>query len=354
MINLRYHIVSITAVFLALGIGVALGGTFLDQATVDVLNRNIRNAEERISETNAENRLLEQQLREAEARDEALTTVGAPYLVPDQLTGRPVLLVAAPGVDQDEVEGLLTLLAESGADVQGTLELRDSLLLADDVDAELAAAVGLVEPGPAQLRSVAHARLRSALLAAGSVDVAAIDDEEGSDDAEGVPGQDEEGTEDPVVVEVETEPIAQAEVLRVLLERDYVDFVEPPDVDRDDAEVLTQTGHRYVFVGGADLTDEQNELLLGLLPETDADGRLAATVTSPTQRVVEGEEPPSPTIVARVRTDDARRDLYSTVDELDTFAGLVAILQTLVQMDEAAPDHYGQGEGASAVLPPGS
>ena len=31
MINLRYHIVSITAVFLALGIGTALGGTFLDR-----------------------------------------------------------------------------------------------------------------------------------------------------------------------------------------------------------------------------------------------------------------------------------------------------------------------------------
>lgn len=339
MINLRYHIVSITAVFLALGIGVALGGTFLDQATVDVLNRNIRNAEERISETNAENRLLEQQLREAEARDEALTTVGAPYLVPDQLTDRPVLLVAAPGVEQDEVEGLLGLLAQSGADVQGTLELRDALLLTDDVDAELATSVGLVEPGIDQLRAVTHARLREALLAAGSVEPTPID-------AEGESEGDGEGA-------AVTEPIGQAEVLRVLLERDYVDFVEPPDLDRDDAEVLTQTGHRYVFVGGADLTDEQNELLLGLLPDTEADGRLAATVTSPTQRVAEGEEPPSPTIVARVRTDEARRALYSTVDELDTFAGLVAIVQTLVQMDVAAPDHFGQGEGATAVLPPG-
>ena len=35
MINLRYHIVSITAVFLALGIGLTLGSTFLDRVTVD-------------------------------------------------------------------------------------------------------------------------------------------------------------------------------------------------------------------------------------------------------------------------------------------------------------------------------
>jgi hypothetical protein len=33
MINLRYHIVSITAVFLALGIGLAFGAAFIDRAT---------------------------------------------------------------------------------------------------------------------------------------------------------------------------------------------------------------------------------------------------------------------------------------------------------------------------------
>ena len=38
MINLRYHIVSLTAVFLAIGIGLTLGSTFLDRATVDNLN----------------------------------------------------------------------------------------------------------------------------------------------------------------------------------------------------------------------------------------------------------------------------------------------------------------------------
>ena len=53
MINIRYHIVSITAVFLALGIGVALGSTFLDRVTVNVLDDQISSAENRIRETNA-------------------------------------------------------------------------------------------------------------------------------------------------------------------------------------------------------------------------------------------------------------------------------------------------------------
>ena len=51
MINIRYHIVSITAVFLALGIGVAMGSTFLGKATVDQLKTQISKAEKRIDAT---------------------------------------------------------------------------------------------------------------------------------------------------------------------------------------------------------------------------------------------------------------------------------------------------------------
>ena len=45
MINLRYHIVSIVAVFLALGIGVALGSSFVDGFVVETLRRNVDSLE---------------------------------------------------------------------------------------------------------------------------------------------------------------------------------------------------------------------------------------------------------------------------------------------------------------------
>ncbi|HET7720262.1 MAG TPA: copper transporter, partial [Acidimicrobiales bacterium] len=38
MINLRYHIVSLVAVFLALGLGIVMGTTVIDRVTVDALN----------------------------------------------------------------------------------------------------------------------------------------------------------------------------------------------------------------------------------------------------------------------------------------------------------------------------
>ena len=41
MINLRYHIVSIVAVFLALGIGLALGSTFVDSILVNELKDQV-------------------------------------------------------------------------------------------------------------------------------------------------------------------------------------------------------------------------------------------------------------------------------------------------------------------------
>ena len=69
MINLRYHIVSLTAVFLALAIGVLLGGTYLDKYTVDQLDQSITNAEERIRETRAENDRLRGEVGDAQARN---------------------------------------------------------------------------------------------------------------------------------------------------------------------------------------------------------------------------------------------------------------------------------------------
>ena len=105
MINFRYHIVSITAVFLALGIGTILGSTFLDRYTVDQLDRNIRSAEERIDDTEAENRRLEERLDASTARDLAMIAASEVYFG-GLLTDRPVLIVAAPGVEQGTLDAV--------------------------------------------------------------------------------------------------------------------------------------------------------------------------------------------------------------------------------------------------------
>ena len=67
MINLRYHIVSITAVFLALGIGITMGSTFLGRGALERIDQNVKNAQEQVRRTNKENADLKREA-ELEAR----------------------------------------------------------------------------------------------------------------------------------------------------------------------------------------------------------------------------------------------------------------------------------------------
>lgn len=144
MINLRYHIVSLTAVFLALGIGVMLGGTYLDKYTVDQLDKNIATAERRISEVRADNRGLQSDVDAAEARELALLADGSSRLLGGELTDVPVLIVLGPGVNNTADDGVRLVLTQAGADVRGSLVLRDRMLFdSDEVDRPLAEALGI-------------------------------------------------------------------------------------------------------------------------------------------------------------------------------------------------------------------
>lgn len=343
MINIRYHIVSITAVFLALGIGVALGSTFLDRATVDVLDRNIRSAEQRIKATNAENERLSQQVRDARERDTSLTVVGGPELFADRLTDQPVLVVAAPGVDSGDLAALSTTLRNSGADLRGTLQLRDKLALTGDPDAGLADDLGLTDPTSDELRAEVQQRLTAALAAA--ADPTALPGAGGTDGTAVTPTSSTTTTTAPASPDG-----AQPEIITVLADRDYVRLVPGPDADKGDP-ILEAPGYRYVFVGAPDLEVAQNDVLLALLPASEDEPALPATVVSATQVAPTDGTVLTPTVVARVRETDGLKDRYNTVDQVDAFAGLVATVLTLEHQGEVAPGHYGQADGASAVLP---
>jgi hypothetical protein len=398
MINIRYHIVSITAIFLALGIGTLLGSTFLDRATVDQLDRNIRNAEGRINETQAANADLEERLDEANARDLALIEASE-TLLDGQLTDRPVLLVVAPGVDRGSLDTLRRILANADADLRGSLTLRDDLAFADGVDGELAAALDLDEDDPEAAREEVNDLLLEAMVAAGApADPEPGDDEEpGPGDEEPdagttstepgatttvpgaptvpgdttttapgpttVPGDtttstttttapedgaegEEEGTEDPALPDG-----SQPEVLSALIEAELVGL-DPGPEDTPDDPVLERTGYQYVFVTQPGLDEEADELLLDLLPSEQTDPPLPAVVVSAT--VPDGgTEDVGDTAVAQIRGDSARSGLYDTVDDIDRYLGLTSVVTILRSDAGTAAGHYGQGEGATALAPSG-
>ena len=145
MINLRYHIVSIAAVFLALAIGLALGSTFVDsvlvsnlESRVDQLQADTESAIERQAEAEAELGVAEA------ARDAALASVAQarsvrfevedlvrPYLPQGRLSGTTTLIVAPETTDQAEVAAIRARLDATDARHGGVLWLSDDLRLHD-------------------------------------------------------------------------------------------------------------------------------------------------------------------------------------------------------------------------------
>ncbi len=116
MITFRYHIVSIVSVFLALAVGVALGGgplkgevdnTLVEQVKTDRAAKADLTAQ--IAGLRASNTFT----------DEFATTVAA-TLVGTTLKGRTVTLVVLPTAAQADVKGAAELIGVAGGTVGGT------------------------------------------------------------------------------------------------------------------------------------------------------------------------------------------------------------------------------------------
>jgi hypothetical protein len=134
VIDFRYHIVSLIAVFLALALGLFLGSTSL-QSTV---TRNLRHQADTVTSNNkhleAKNRLLSGQLGD----EHAFTSAAEPYAVQGQLAGETVALVSAPGVSSGDRKNLETTLQLAGATVSSDVQLQ-SAYFDPTQDAELGA-----------------------------------------------------------------------------------------------------------------------------------------------------------------------------------------------------------------------
>ena len=115
MIDFRYHLVSIVAIFLALAVGLVVGATTLTGPTETALSK----AEHDLSQANA---TLNQQLK----ADQAFAQASSARLLPGLLTGRKVVLIVPPGTDAGMVTGVATALQQAGATVTGKVTLQPS------------------------------------------------------------------------------------------------------------------------------------------------------------------------------------------------------------------------------------
>ncbi|MGH3159565.1 MAG: copper transporter, partial [Streptosporangiaceae bacterium] len=145
MINFRYHVVSIVAVFLALAIGLVLGATELQGASINVLTRTSNSLSSDLNAAHAQNALLQQQL----TADQGFAQDGEARLLDGLLTGQRVVVVAAPGAPGAVVNGVTTAVRQAGASVTGQVNLAPKLLDASQSNQTFMSALvqQLVQPG---------------------------------------------------------------------------------------------------------------------------------------------------------------------------------------------------------------
>ncbi|MEA2843999.1 MAG: hypothetical protein QOJ69_1670 [Actinomycetota bacterium] len=321
MINLRYHVVSLVAVFLALGMGIVMGSTVIDRVTVDTLNDNLNRVKGDINRTREDNQRLAEAVRHGqEYADQALTQV-----VRDQLPQVPVMVIAINGIDRKPVDSLRQSLLGAGATVEGTIWLTAKMRLTTESDvAALAAALSITVP-PAQ----------------------------GGGPATGGPTTTNTAAADSLRRTAIDRLVSEPGSLAALVSAGFLAYEPPPAGTPTSATTappavgsLPLPDTRFVLVSGAG-AEVGDELAAVPLAEALASSPAKAVAAESGQDTDGGRG----VFVGLLRSDAAARDKVSTVDNLESPMGQAAVVLALGELGSARVGHFGVGPGAQRLLP---
>lgn len=141
MITFRHHVVTLVAVFLALAVGIVLGGGPLSEVGL----RSADSSEKGEADAGTEQRL--EATQGALGYSGQLSRALASRTADGALSERPVALVKLPGAGDRAVEQLTTAVSDAGGSVAATYSLGETLLsvgeksLVDTLGSQLAAQV---------------------------------------------------------------------------------------------------------------------------------------------------------------------------------------------------------------------
>jgi hypothetical protein len=146
VINFRYHVVSLAAVFLALAIGLVVGTAAANGPLADQLN-------DQINKITDEKQQLRDDLDQSRAelkKNADFAVEAAPMLLNGKLAGRNVLLVKIEGSDKDvdtAADGIARMVQTAGGKVTGTVTIKERFTAATSDDTLLDTAESIVPPG---------------------------------------------------------------------------------------------------------------------------------------------------------------------------------------------------------------
>lgn len=302
MINFRYHVVSLTAVFLALAVGLVLGTAALNGTLTD-------NLHDQVTSLSKSNEQLRGDLKHADqaanAKEQYLQQV-APKLLAGTLTGKRVLVVTLPDADANQISGTVQKLGFAGARVTGQIQLTKTF-----TDPQQADALGdLAHKAPADIKGLPNspdgvvmssALLARVLLAKGSA--------------------------------------SEADRTNVLASYGVAQYVV-------ETSKVSAPADAVVFVAGPPSTDndavKRNAALLTVAKEF---GKVGPTVVAGEGTSGDGN------LLAAIRGDSTLTKQLSTVDTINLVQGQIVTAQTLADTIAGKTGQYGTGDGAQAVAP---
>jgi hypothetical protein len=307
VINFRYHVVSLTAVFLALAIGLVLGTAALNGPLSDALNDQVK----ALGKDNKQLRERVSLLEDDVNKQEQFAAQIAPLALAQKLAGRRVTIVSVTS-GGDYVQGIADLLTTAGAKITGEVHIKDDftnpaksvdmLDLADKADPASIPVTTL----PTNSDGV---ETSSALLAAVLTD------------------------RTPAVPEADRNAVLAA-------------YTQASYISIDDKHKVTGPAEAIVLVAGGPYVDR------------DASAKNQAVVTVVTQLdkasplVVAGNSPAGDgNVVAEVRGDPTLSKTISTVDNASTEQGVVSTALALVEQLAGKAGQYGTSNGVLVPKP---
>lgn len=319
MVDFRYHLVSIIAVFLALAVGIVLGATAIEGQLVDRL-------EGRVDAVTHDRDVLRDQNAELTDRSSDQTRYGKavlPYAVGGRLVNERVVLVSTPGISAAVRNATVDALLAAGAIIAGRVQVTDAFV-------DPAQVPKLEEVLRQVVNSTAPGEGTAVQRAANQVAIAVSTPSRGEQAPTGPSAETERVLslfDDAGLLSVDGDTPTRSSAVVVLV---------PPPAEEDEP-------------GREERVRTLNELIGAL-------GRQAPAVVavSATGGAADGG------VLASLRRDQNLSTDVSSVDHADTPAGQAAVVLAIVERLHAAfasegsppaAGHYGDGPGADKPLP---
>jgi len=328
VINFRFHIVSLIAVFLALTVGIVMGSTFVSRVTVDQLRSRL----ESVSHKDEVVRKADDDLRRQLATLQGFIDQAAPLLDGRRLDGANLALVAVRGVDGGVVRATVESLRTAGARVPAVFWLESAWALTDHGSPDKLAAA-LATPSFTTAPTGATTTTTRGNKSSSTTLPAAVD-------ALRKQALREFGSR------LVRQPRADADVLVSLQAAGFVavdgEGQAPPDLTS-----YPMPNMRVVVVGGNDVRRVSQAVVV---PLASALSDLGATVAL-TEAYQSAKNAARGDIVDDVRRNQALASRIPTIDDVDTAQGRTALILSLEEVTHGVVGHYGIGRGAKRQVP---